>query len=217
MQALIFANGEPNDGVMVQRALLQAPDACIVAADGGARVAAYFGCLPNVVIGDMDSLPPVMLHDLQASGASIIRHPRDKDATDLELALLWAAEHDYDTIRIIGGIGGRFDHMMANVYLLALPELSERDVELVAANQSIRLLRPGRHIIHGHVDDTISLIPLGGDVRGVTTEHLKYPLSDETLFFGPARGVSNVIQNEQAVVTLREGKLMCVHFIGQPD
>lgn len=214
-QALIFANGEPNDGPMVRRALRAGRGARIIAADGGALVAEHFGLLVDTIIGDMDSLTSDQVKRFEGRGATIVRHPAEKDATDLELALIAAADDGFDWIRIIGGLGGRFDQALANVYLLALSQLEHCNVGLVAGKQSIRLLRPGTHELNGNPGDTISLIPVGGDVRGITTRNLKYALSDETLRFGPARGVSNVMETSMAEITVADGILMCVHTIGR--
>ena len=215
--ALVFANGEPNDGPMVRRIFAQAADPLIIVADGGARVAAHFGFQVDRVIGDMDSLLPSELEQLAHNGAQVERHPRDKDATDLELALTWAAKQDVAWVRIIGGVGGRLDMVMANIYLLALPELADCDVALVADDQEMRLLRAGEHTLTGSIGDTVSLIPIGGPVQGINTQHLKYALHDETLYFGPARGVSNRLSAERAQVSLRDGLLLCVHTIGEAE
>ncbi|MCU0512560.1 MAG: thiamine diphosphokinase [Anaerolineae bacterium] len=215
MRALIFANGDPGDGLMVRRTFEQAGDARIIAADGGARLARYYGYPVHTLIGDMDSIAPPELAALVQQGTQIFRHPPEKDATDLELALKWAAGQPIDWIRIIGGLGGRFDQMMANVYLLALPELQHLDAGLAAGNQVIYLLRPGVHTLAGRAGDTVSLIPVGGAAAGVTTRHLQYPLQEESLFFGPARGVSNVMLADVAGVTLAQGLLLVVHTVGR--
>ncbi len=215
MRALIFANGSIEDGEMVERAIASAPDALIVAADGGVRVVAHYHLTPNTVIGDMDSLSPGELEALAAQKADIRRYPAEKNETDLELALMYAAEQGADWLRVIGATGGRIDQMMSNIYLMTLPVLAGRDVQMVAGKQAIWLARPGRHEIAGAAGDTISLIPLNGMVRGVQTENLYYPLRDEDLFFGPARGVSNVMNGEQAAVSVREGVLLVVHTIGR--
>ncbi len=214
MQALIFANGDVNDGPMVQRTLASAHDALVVAADGGARVAWYFGLTVHTVIGDMDSLPEADLERLENQGTGIHRYSPEKDETDLELALRWTATQNADPITIIGGIGDRIDQTLANIYLLALPDLLGRDVQMVAGRQAIWLLHPGKHRICGETGDTISLIPMGGAVSGVRTENLYYPLADETLEFGPARGISNRMQTSEASVTLTEGLLLVVHSVG---
>ena len=104
---------------------------------------------------------------------------------------------DASEIIICAALGGRSDHMLANVLLLARPELADLAVTLVDGRESIRLLRSGgsapAHLeVQGAPGDLLSLLPLGCDAVGVTTEGLQYPLHDETLFLGQARGVSNV-------------------------
>ncbi len=218
---LIFANGDPNDGAMVRRALDSAHDPIIAAADGGARVARSFGLTPDFVIGDMDSIDPAELTALEQGGAQVFRYPHEKSETDLELVLLWAArtvgtEHALSLrVRIIGAVGDRLDQTMANVYLLALPALRGIDVRIAAGRQETWLAMPGTTTINGAAGDTISLLPLSGSVRGVTTKNLYYPLKDEDLMFGPARGVSNVLRGEHASVSVREGVLLMVHTIGR--
>lgn len=214
-RALIFANGVIDDGEMVQRSLDHSGDALIIAADGGARTAAHYGRRVNAVIGDMDSLAPDELAALREQQATILQHPAEKDETDLELALTWAVEQGADWLRVIGATGGRLDQTISNIYLLALPILDTCDVKLVAGNQATWLMRAGRMEIAGAAGDTISLIPLNGTVRGVTTDALYYPLNDEDLYFGPARGVSNVMTTERAAVTVRAGVLLVVHTIGR--
>lgn len=215
--ALIFANGDINDGPMVRRALAATASAqrYVVAADGGARAALHFGCRPDLVIGDLDSLSSAEVDALQAQGVQIERYPAAKDETDLELALLHCAARGCQWLRVIGSLGDRFDQTLANVYLLALPALTGRDVALVAGRQELYLLRAGDHSIVGAVGDTVSLLPLGGAVNGIVTEGLQYPLREETLYFGPTRGVSNVMQATEAHLSLRSGTLLIVHTAGR--
>ncbi|MBZ0279764.1 MAG: thiamine diphosphokinase [Anaerolineae bacterium] len=215
LKALIFVNGDSNDGPMVRRALAAAPDAWVLAADGGARQAAHFGLNVQTVIGDMDSLSTAELDALSSRGAHIHRYPQEKDETDLELTLLHAAGANAVWIRIIAAIGDRLDQTLSNIYLMALPALAGRDVRMVAGKQEAWLLSPGETLIYGAPGDTLSLLPLTGMARGVRTEHLYYPLRDETLVFGPARGISNVMQSDTARVWLGEGVLLAVHTIGK--
>lgn len=212
---LIFANGDVADGPMVRRALHQAQQPVVLAADGGARAAAHFGLAVDLVIGDFDSLSEAEQQRLSDAGAAFHRHPVEKDCTDLELALKHAAAQDAPWIRVIGGLGDRFDQTMANVYLLALPELDGRDVRLVAGRQDIRLLKPGTHPIRGQVGDTVSLLPIGGAATGIHTSGLYYPLDDEPLTFGPARGISNVLTETEASVRIGEGLLLLIHTDGR--
>jgi thiamine pyrophosphokinase len=214
-RALVFANGDLNDGPAVQAALRHVPDAFIIAADGGARHAAACGLLPDVVVGDMDSLAADKLRDLRSRGVLIQRYPPNKDETDLELALLAAVARQTTWIRVIGAVGDRLDQTFANIYLLMLRELVGRDVRLVAGRQAVWLIDAGEHTLSGAPGDTISLLPLMPGVSGMTTEGLQYPLDNEPLSFGPARGVSNVMQADEARVTLAAGMVVVVHTIGR--
>jgi thiamine pyrophosphokinase len=112
-------------------------------------------------------------------------------------------------------VGDRFDQTLSNVYLMALPILRDCDVRMVAGKQETWLIGAGEHTIEGQGGDTVSLIPLNGTVRGVKTDGLYYPLRDEDLIFGPARGVSNVLNGDRASVSVREGVLLVVHTIGR--
>lgn len=214
-KALIFANGRTHDGPVPRRAIEQAPDALVIAADGGARVAQEYGLSVHAVIGDMDSLEPDELAKLAANGADVRRYPLEKNETDLELALLWTAEQGLNWIRIFGAMGGRLDQTLANIYLLALPALRDLDVRLVSRAQESWLLYPGTHVIQGTSGDTVSLIPMNGEAHGIQTENLYYPLRRETLAFGPARGVSNIMSADEAQVTFEDGLLLVVHTIGR--
>jgi thiamine pyrophosphokinase len=208
-QALIFANGDINDGPMTRQAIAEAQaDTWVVAADGGARIAQHFGLRVGFVIGDMDSLSDTELQTLVDQGAKVQSYPEEKNETDLELALQWAAQQDVTWARVI-------DQTIANIYLLTLPALHGRDVRLVGGRQETWLLHPGEHVIKGAKGDTVSLIPIGGEVRGVRTENLYYPLKDETLAFGPARGISNVMNTDLARVWLQTGLLLVIHTIGR--
>lgn len=214
-RALVFANGDLHDGPAVQEALRQGTGGLIVAADGGARLALACGLRPALVVGDMDSLDEATLVTLRQNGAELQRFPADKDETDLELALLAAVRAGATWLRILGAVGDRLDQTLANILLLTLDALRGVDARLVAGRQTLWLLGPGEHALGGAPGDTISLIPLDGDAIGVRTHALRYPLRGETLRFGPARGVSNVIIEAGARVALEKGHLVVVHTPGR--
>ena len=214
---LIAANGDLDNGESVQAALTLPFDAphLIIAADGGLRHLTDLGLTPDLVIGDMDSADPAQLADAERNGAEILRFSPHKNETDLELAVLEAAKRGADVIRIIGALGGRFDQSISNVYLLALPELRGCDAALVSGKQTLRLSFPGETVLNGSVGDTISLIPIAGDASGIITTNLDYPLRHETLRFGAARGVSNVMSKTEANFSFETGVLLVVHTIGR--
>ena len=214
-QALIFANGRLAAGPLLRQTRAEMPQALVIAADGGARLARSCGLDVDVVIGDMDSIDAQLLEELEKAGAQLLRHPPDKDETDLELALKWAADQSIRCLRVFGALGGRLDQTLANVSLLALPELEHCDVQLLDGNQRAWLLRPGAHEVIGAAGDTISLLPLHGPVRGIVSEGLRWELRDEALLPGPARGISNLLTGPRAGLRFSEGLLLVVHTRGR--
>ena len=212
---MIFANGDMNDGPAVQAVLALPGDCIVIAADGGLRLAEHFGLRAAYVIGDMDSALPEAIERASEYGAQIIRYPAAKDETDLELALLKAAELNCDPIHIIGAMGDRVDQSIANLYLLALPQIRNYEVKVVSHGQTTRLIYPGTSTITGNPGDTVSLIPMAGDASGITTEGLQYPLRDETLYFGPARGISTVLVGTQGQIPFKQGLLLITHTLGR--
>lgn len=207
MRAVIFANGLLPDPAAARRLLR--PGDLVIAADGGAAHARDAGVIPQVVIGDLDSLSPDLQAELEAAGTHLLHHSPAKDETDLELALLHAVEQGAREIVVLAALGGRLDHTLANLLLLALPALAHTEVQIVDRNQTAFLVRE-QATIRGQPGDVVSLIPLGGDARGVTAEGLQWTLHDEVLHFGPARGVSNLLLGREAWVHVREGLLLCV-------
>jgi thiamine pyrophosphokinase len=213
MYAVIVASA-PELDIAPYQEHIRAAD-LLIAADGGALPLLRAGILPHVAIGDMDSIDAAGLDELAAHGVALRRFPREKDETDLELALLYAAATGATAIDILGALGGRWDHTLANVALLALPELRERRARLLADRQTLFLVRDAA-MLEGHAGDTVSLLPLAGDAHGVTTKGLRYPLDDATLSYERARGVSNVLLDPPGHVSLREGLLLVVQHVGIP-
>lgn len=218
MRAIIVADGDVRRGTAVSRALNlppASPSALVVAADGGALKAANLGLQPSIVVGDGDSLAAERAEELRSEGVEVIVHPAQKDESDTELAVREAIDRGAETIIIVGAFGGdRLEHGLANLLLLTLPELADRDVALVDGASTVRVIGgtgPGSLTISGDVGDHVSLLALSERVDGVTTAGLRYPLTDETLLQGPTRGLSNELSTERAEVVTRKGRLAVIH------
>ncbi|MCB8921778.1 MAG: thiamine diphosphokinase [Ardenticatenaceae bacterium] len=211
MSVLIFANGDI-EGVEWIRPYLTPPHT-IIAADGGTRHLLALGIFPDVVVGDMDSLSPEVAAWLETAVVQHIRFPVQKDETDLELALLHAAAQYEGDILVFGAFGGRVDQALGNIFLLAHPTLYGRCVELVDRFQRLRLINAADGVaeVHGRSGDTLSLIPLGVDVQIRATTGLAWSLQQETLAFGPARGISNQMTADVATIAVGYGRLICIH------
>jgi thiamine pyrophosphokinase len=216
LRAIIFANGELKYPESARLALQ--PGDLIIAADGGARLCRQLNLIPSILIGDFDSLDESELAYYQNSGTEIIRHPERKNFTDLELALRHVRSLGIKETLVFGALGKRWDQTLANLLLPAAGDLAGMTIRLADGPQEVMMLRgPGQLILHGQPGDAVSLIPLGGDAYGVSTDQLEYALFGETLFFGATRGLSNVLLAEIAEVRLKEGLLLCVviHLKGE--
>ena len=206
---LVFAGGLIEDLRWVEPYLAQAT--AVIAADGGIRHSLAFGHYPDVLIGDLDSLPEGVAEVMDSWDMEIIRHPVAKDETDLELALLFAAKrYPRHRLYVAGGFGGRLDHTLANILMLAHPALIGFPIHFLNDKETAWLLIDESTIV-GQPGDIISLIPLGGPAYVADTMGLRWPLHNETLTFGPARGISNEMTADHATVRLEKGMLWCVH------
>jgi thiamine pyrophosphokinase len=220
MDALILADGDAPDRAALDRAWPGWATAVglVVAADGGARHATRLEVDIDLWVGDGDSLDADGLAALEASGIPMRRADPHKDESDTELAVRAAIARGANGVVIVGGLGGqRFDHSLANVGLLTLPELVGRPAALLDARTRITLIRapgpygmPVRRPLDGRIGDLVSLLPYGADVAGITTQGLEYPLVNEVLATGPARGLSNVRLATDASVTVGSGLLLVV-------
>jgi thiamine pyrophosphokinase len=207
-RAVIFANGQlPNNHTVKE---LIEPGDVIIGADGGTLNALAVDLQPSVVIGDLDSLPPELLPQLTLRGVIVWRFPPEKDSTDLELALRYSTESEYDPVLIVGALGGRTDQMLANIALMTKADFAHKDIRCDDGVEELFFIRD-RAEIRGRADDTVSLIPWGAPVEGIVTDGLKYPLNGETLQPDRSRGISNTMLGELATVTIASGMLLCVH------
>jgi thiamine pyrophosphokinase len=190
----------------------------VIAADGGARLAAALGIAIDLWVGDGDSIGEDDLAALATSGVRIERASIEKDESDTQLAIAAALRLGADGIVIVGALGGpRVDHALVNVGLLAMPGLIGRSAAIVDERARIGLIRaPGpdgsavERRLPGRPGDLVSLLPFGDAVEGVTTDGLVYPLDDEPLWSGQARGLSNVRASTEARVVVRRGLLLVV-------
>lgn len=217
--ALILINGSIGDCAVLRRRLRALVQPFVIAADGGYRHAEPLGLKVDLLIGDLDSTDEAAQRRLAAQGAVIEKFPPEKDETDLELALLAALERQAGRVVLLGALGDRIDMTLANLLLLADRRLSSQRVEAWYEWQTAWYMAPPGGRIEGRPGDTVSLIPVGGDAAGITTEGLAYALVDETLTAGRSRGISNQMTASTAQIEFSTGGLIVVHTadgVGRP-
>lgn len=207
-RVFIFTNGVLPDPERV-RPLLR-PDDVLIAADGGTHHLLALGLRPHAIVGDLDSLSPSLVSTLQREGTVFHRYLPEKNETDLELALRHTLAYSPRAIRIVGALGLRLDQTLANVALLAAPWLEGIDVRLDDGLEEVLLVR-SEATVEGQPGETVSLIPWGTPVEGITTEGLRWPLREETLYPDRTRGISNELTSFRAHVRIRSGLLIVVH------
>lgn len=210
-RVFIIANGQP-DFPQNLKGIIGENDV-IVCADGGSSHATTLGVSPNIILGDMDSSSPEILLNFQSKGADIRRFPRDKDASDLELALTAALEFSPFEITCLSVLGNREDHALTNTFLLArFAGLGHRITAMGANWQAQFITTKHPRVFDGKTGDILSLIPMVATVSGVEVRGVKWPLENATLQWGSSRTVSNEFLENQVSVSLSEGLMLAYHY-----
>ncbi|MEY3019483.1 MAG: hypothetical protein RLZZ272_467 [Actinomycetota bacterium] len=188
----------------------------VIAADGGILHAPALGLTVDVLIGDLDSTPLATLGAAALAGTEVVEHPSDKDATDLELALDRARDEGAGRVLVIGGHGGRLDHLLGNVGLLAADRYRGLRLTALLGGALVTVVHDAR-ALSGRAGETVTLLAAHGGARGVTTTGLAFPLADDELLPGSSRGVSNRFLGARAEVRVATGALLAVQPEPDPE
>lgn len=198
MKAFIYIGGE-----LFEKGVAEAPekDDLVLAADAGYRNALKMRVTPSVILGDFDSLGDLSL----PNDAEILRVPAEKDDTDTALAVKAALERGATELVLIGGLGGRLDHTLANLALLEA--LNERRIRAVLTNgkNRVRFIRnDGTLLLRGGFR-YFSLLPADPVLKGVSLDGCKYPLKNAKIQKGSSLTVSNEIVGNCALIEIKKG------------
>ena len=174
----------------------------VICADGGYSRAKELGIDADLLIGDYDSM--------KRPREEVILLPTEKDMTDSEAAIDLAVNEGCDDITVLGGLGGRFDHTMGNIGMLAKYCGKEAVLRFVDGQNEVGMLPPGEYRLNKGNYKYLGLIAYGGSCEGITLRGVKYPLTDFTLTDETTRGVSNEITEGEAELTFRTGLLMTI-------
>lgn len=207
MTGVIVCGGKIEDYSYMKKYIRSAD--LIISADSGARHCIRFHVVPDMLIGDFDSAGGEDLSELASAGAEVVRFPSEKDMTDSELAVEEASRRGCTRIILLGALGTRLDHSISNIFLLK--KLLDKDIEGMLADEhnEARLINSGIELAREE-GAFITLLPVNGAAKGVTTEGLYYPLKNATLETGSSWGVSNQFSEDTARVTVKEGYLLVI-------
>ena len=213
MKKVVFvvAGGELGDPAFLREQVAARKPEAVIGADRGAGHLQAAGIFPTLIVGDMDSLDTESVRRYEALGCRFIRHPREKDETDTELALREAFGMAPAEVWIWGAMGHRIDHTLANLSLLV--QGAEQGVEVKLIDEWCEVfLVTRRTVLEGVMGQTVSLFPFAGDVTGVTLTGFEYPLTKATLAVGYPRGTSNRLKAGRGVIEIEAGCLVAVRY-----
>ena len=209
MKAVVLAGGKIENYDKVKKYLCES--SLIICADSGIEHAFNMGIIPDLLVGDMDSISPEAAAKVQKLGIEKHTYPSEKDYTDTELAIDIALSKGVREVILLGGLGDRPDHSLANIYLMVNFKRQGLDLKLAGEKWEMFLIDKMAEVT-GKKGDILSLIPLSPEVAGVNTEGLYYTLKGETLYMGPTLGISNVFLGNTARVTIKQGLLLAVKY-----
>jgi thiamine pyrophosphokinase len=210
---LIVAGGEPPGKELLHGLALKAQ--MIIAADRGAQYCLQSGITPGLVVGDMDSIDRGSIDTLSALGVAMKRVNADKDRTDTEIALDEAIGRGAKSVEILGAIGDRIDHTLANIHLLRKALRHGVAARITSETQQVFLVDSSETITGGK-GCTVSFLPLTHQVEGISLTGFQYELEDASMEIGKPYGISNVVTGDQARVRVGKGILLAVLVRG-PD
>lgn len=183
----------------------------IIAVDKGLESVYNQNVHPDYIVGDFDSVDRNIIDFYKKQGIEIQKYNPEKDYTDTELGIECAISLKPDAIRIIGGIGSRIDHTLANIHILT--KCLEKNIrcDIVDSHNKIYLIDKFAKIEKSKAfGKFISIIPLTSEVNGITLRGFKYPLSNYSLSIGKSLGISNELVLDTASITIKKGILIII-------
>lgn len=181
----------------------------IIAADGGGNALYNNNIIPDVLLGDLDSISDEALSYFKEKDILIEKYPAEKDYTDGELALIKAVTLNPDEVVFLGAIGSRMDHVFGNINLLYKAMLNNIEGKIVDKNNIIMLSDKG--IVLEKFDGfKFSIIPYNGCVEMLTIEGGKYDLNNYTLNTGETITISNEFKDENVKISFKKGTILLI-------
>ena len=207
-EVIIAGNGKIPSGFQLKSEFKN--NVIFVAVNGGTKHIIKQNLLPHIIIGDLDSLSSSARSKVLHYDIPVITYPRDKDATDLELALQYVINMVPKEIILIGALGGRWDQSFANICLLEKCVNKQIKCRIVDGQTTIRLINKDV-TFKASFGEIVSLQPLSTEVIGINTKGLKFPLKNAALYWFASRGISNVTIKPYVKISIENGSLLIFH------
>jgi thiamine pyrophosphokinase len=212
----VITGGQIRDPAFLRSKLTELDPSKIICADSGARHLYPLRIIPDVIIGDMDSLSQEMQTYFEEKGSRFIKYPEAKDETDTQLALEYACDLAPEEIYVFGAFGSRIDHVTANIFLLLTA--AKRDIAIILIDELCEAFVVSREcVISGERGQTVSLLPLSDKVTGITLSGFEYMLENGVMEIGKPYGISNRLTATKGVISLMTGHLLVIRYFKVED
>lgn len=209
MKTLIVTGGKINKNFIKKHLKINKYD-IIIAVDKGLETLDSLDVKPNYIVGDFDSIKKDILKKYQKTNIEIVELNPEKDLTDTHSAINLAIKLKSKNIDILGAIGTRIDHTIANIHTLKIAVDKNIKIKIINENNEITLIEHNMKLYRDENYKYISLIPLTTIVENVTLKGLKYPLKNRTLYIGDSLGISNEQLQNEAEIQLEKGILILI-------
>lgn len=210
MKICIVLNGEIQDYKNIKQLIIKNEYDYIICADGGANHTYNMEIRPDYIIGDLDSVSNDIVNYYKNCGVRFEKFPSKKNETDTELCIYLAKQLGAKEIDFLGALGGRTDHMLANINLLYYVRSMNISTKIISDKEDIYIAIDEEKIINGNKGDTVSVIPIKGDAIGVTLKELEYPLTDYNMKYSLPLGISNVMIKSKCSIKVDKGNLLII-------
>ena len=204
MEAVIFLNGEYNYKKDFFGSIIR-KDTEIFCADGGTNYCFSYGYMPDFVFGDMDSIKPDILEEINKKNVKIFKYPPEKDYSDYELILEKMNYEKYTKIYVLGALGGRIDFSLNNIFLLE----NYKNIEIITKDEII-FFKDKPFSIKNKKNYSFSMVSLDEKIEGITLEGFKYPLFEREIKRATSILMSNEIVSHEAIISFKKGKIICI-------
>ena len=213
MKVCIILNGEIKDYKYIKNIIYKNNYDYIICSDGGANHTYKMDIVPDYIIGDLDSIEDNIIKYYKSKNVKFDKFPTKKDETDTELSIWLANKLNAKEIDLIGALGGRIDHTIANINLLYYIRKRGITPKIISEKEEIYIAMDEEITIYGEIGDTISILPIKNDAKGVTLKNLEYPLEDYDMEFSRPLGISNVMTDVNCSIKVKEGSLIIIKNI----
>jgi len=210
MKICIILNGEIKDYKYIKSIICKNNYDYIICSDGGANHTYKMNIVPDYIIGDLDSIEDNVIKYYKSKNVKFNKFPTKKDETDTELSIWLANRLNAKKIDLIGALGGRIDHTIANINLMYYIKNLDINPIIQTSEEDIFLVSNETSVIRGDKGDTLSIIPIKDDANGVTLKDLEYPLDNYKINYGSPIGMSNIMKKDECEIAVKEGNLIVI-------